>query len=75
MRKNKNKNKNLLTLSQAADAYGYSGDYLRRLAETGRLEAWKPGRDWFTTADAMETFIESRERRGVYKKHPRSHRK
>ncbi|MFP5348732.1 MAG: excisionase family DNA-binding protein [Gammaproteobacteria bacterium] len=58
----------LITLSQAADAYGYSGDYLRRLAEKGRLRAQKLGHQWLTTADDVETFIVSRERRGVYKK-------
>jgi excisionase family DNA binding protein len=61
----------LLTLSQAAEAYGYSGDYLRRLAEKGRLKAQKLGRNWLTTSGDVETFIESRERRGVYKKAPR----
>lgn len=58
----------LITLSQAADSYGYSGDYLRRLAEKGRLKAQKLGHQWLTTADDVETFIVSRERRGVYKK-------
>lgn len=58
----------LITLSQAADSYGYSGDYLRRLAEKGRLKAQKLGHQWLTTADDVETFLVSRERRGVYKK-------
>ncbi len=67
------KNKDdLLTLSQAAENYGYSGDYLRRLAEKGRLKARKLGRNWLTTSDDMQTFIESRERRGVYKKRVRT---
>jgi excisionase family DNA binding protein len=65
----------LLTLSQAAETYGFSGDYLRRLAETGRLKARKLGRNWLTTSDNMEVFIESREPRGVYKKHTRKPRK
>lgn len=65
----------LITLSQAADAYGFSGDYLRRLAEKGRLRARKLGRNWVTTADDMQTFIESRERRGVYKKLRRTPRR
>ncbi len=65
----------LLTLSQAAEAYGFSGDYLRRLAEKGRLQARKLGRNWLTTSNDMETFIESREPRGVYKKRLRSPRK
>lgn len=65
----------LLTLSQAAEAYGFSGDYLRRLAEKGRLQARKLGRNWLTTSNDMETFIESLEPRGVYKKRLRSPRK
>jgi excisionase family DNA binding protein len=69
------KKDDLMTLSQAADAYGYSGDYLRRLAEKGRLRAQKLGRNWLTTASDVETFIESREPRGVYKKSVRPSRK
>lgn len=65
----------LLTLSQAAESYGFSSDYLRRLAEKGRLKARKLGRNWLTTSDDMETFIESREPRGVYKKQTRKPRK
>ncbi len=65
----------LLTLSQAAKAYGFSGDYLRRLAEKGRLSARKLGRNWLTTSDDMKSFIESREPRGVYKKRLRTPRK
>jgi excisionase family DNA binding protein len=66
--KNKPKNDELITLPQAAEAYGFSGDYFRRLAEKGRLEARKLGRQWLTTTSAVETFLESREERGVYKK-------
>lgn len=65
----------LLTLSEAAETYGFSGDYLRRLAEKGRLKARKLGRNWLTTFDDMETFIESREPRGVYKKLTRKARR
>ena len=60
----------LLTLSQAGKRYGYSNDYLRRLAEKGRLAAQKIGHQWLTTADDVKTFLESREKRGVYKKTP-----
>jgi len=61
----------LLTLTQAGKRYGYSSDYLRRLAEKGRLTAQKIGHTWITTADDVETFLESREPRGLYKKSPR----
>ncbi len=66
--KTKTKNEALLTLTQAADAFGFSNDYFRRLAEKGRLDARKIGRQWLTTADAVESFLETREERGVYKK-------
>ncbi len=58
----------LLTLSQAGKRYGYSSDYFRRLAEKGRLTAQKVGHQWLTTSDSVESFIGSREKRGVYKK-------
>lgn len=64
------KNEKLLTLSQAGKRYGYSSDYLRRLAEKGRLSAQKIGHQWLTTSDNVESFIGSREKRGVYKKSP-----
>lgn len=65
------KKNQLLTLAQAGKRYGYSSDYLRRLAEKGRLSAQKLGHAWVTTASDIESFLESREPRGVYKKHPR----
>ena len=65
------KKESLLTLSQAGKRYGYSSDYFRRLAEKGRLTAQKVGHQWLTTADDVETFLESREQRGVYKKTPK----
>ena len=68
MKKGKSESDDLITLSQAAKSYGFSGDYFRRLAEKGRLEARKIGRQWLTTSDAVESFLESREERGVYKK-------
>lgn len=58
----------LLSLSDAAGRYGFSSDYFRRLAEKGRLDARKVGRQWLTTSVAVESFLESREQRGVYKK-------
>ncbi len=69
MAKKKTSTGDLLSLSEAADRYGFSSDYFRRLAEKGRLDARKVGRQWLTTADAVDSFLESREPRGVYKKH------
>ena len=41
----------LLTLGEAAQRYSYSPDYFRRLAEKGRLQARKVGRQWRDAAD------------------------
>lgn len=65
----KTKSDDLLTLTEAAERYGFSSDYFRRLAEKGRLQARKVGRQWLTTADAVDSFLETREERGVYKHH------
>ncbi len=57
----------LITLAEAARRYGLSHDYLRRVAGKGRLKAQKVGRDWLTTAKAVEEYIASRQRRGAYR--------
>ena len=57
----------LLTLSDAATRYGFKRGYLRLLAVRGRLKALKVGRNWFTTAKEMETYIKSRKQRGVFR--------
>ena len=63
----KPKKDELITLSQAAELYGFAANYLRKLAERGRLEAQKLGAQWVTTPGAVETFIKSRVVRGVYR--------
>ena len=45
-----------LSLAQAAEISGYSAGHLRYLVRTGRLEGLKLGRDWFTTAEALERY-------------------
>jgi hypothetical protein len=37
----------------------YSQDYLSLLARTGRLEAIKRGRNWYTTRQALAAYLES----------------
>jgi len=57
----------LISLADAAKHYGFKQDYLRHLASRGRLKAFKLGRNWFTTAKEIETYIKSRKQRGVFR--------
>ena len=48
--------KSLKELSKKSD---YSSNYLRKLATQGKLEAWKEGRNWLSTEEALEKYAES----------------
>lgn len=43
-----------ITLSRAAELSGYHQDYLGQLCRTGKLEAVKIGRNWFTSSYALK---------------------
>ena len=64
----KPKKDELITLLQAAEIYGLSVSYLRELAQRGRMQAKKIGNLWLTTPKDVESYIKSREVRGVYRK-------
>jgi len=57
----------LITLKEAAEYSGLSLSHLRHMAQKGRLEARKMGMQWFTTREAVERYIASREKRGRYR--------
>ena len=57
----------LISLAEAARRYGFSQEYLSRLARRGRLKAVKIARNWLTTPADVEEFIHSRQRRGKYR--------
>jgi hypothetical protein len=46
-------------LREAAVDSPYSQEYLSLLARTGRLEAVKRGRNWYTTRRAIESYRQS----------------
>jgi Fic family protein len=48
-----------IPLGQAAEGTPYSQEYLSLLARTGRLEALKRGRVWYTTRQAVDTYRRS----------------
>ena len=57
----------LLSLTEAAELYGFSKDYLGNLARSGRLRARKVGSMWVTTPADVEAYIRSRQERGAYR--------
>jgi len=50
----------LMTLAHASRGTRYSPKYLNLLARTGRLSAFKRGRIWYTTADAVRDYRANR---------------
>jgi DNA (cytosine-5)-methyltransferase 1 len=46
-----------LSLREAAARSGLSASHLRLLARSGRLEARRLGRDWFTTEAAVLAYL------------------
>jgi hypothetical protein len=57
----------LISLPEAAELYGFNPDYLRTLAQKGKLKAQKIADRWITTPDDVENFIRSRQKRGAYR--------
>lgn len=52
-----------ITFRRAAKKSPYSAKYLNLLANKGLLEAHKEGRNWVTTAEAIQRYIENRQRK------------
>jgi Fic family protein len=53
---------NYLPLSEISKDTSYSTKYLNLLARQGKLEAHKEGRNWLTSKEALQRYIEGRER-------------
>lgn len=51
-----------LSLKELAKDSSYSATYLRKLATLGKLEAFKKGRNWLSSKEALERYVESRKR-------------
>ncbi len=51
-----------IPLREAAEYCDYSQEYLSLLARKGRLAAVKIGKDWMTTKEAVEEYIETKKR-------------
>lgn len=44
----------------------YGQEYVSLLARTGKIDAYKEGRNWFTTKEAIDDYIENRQRKRVF---------
>jgi excisionase family DNA binding protein len=62
----------LISLSEAAAIAKLHPDHLRKLAQRGRLEAWKVGRNWVTTRKAVAAYLKDSEKRS---RDPYKHRR
>ncbi|MFH1867271.1 MAG: hypothetical protein ABIJ81_04290, partial [Patescibacteria group bacterium] len=60
----------LISLSKAASLTPYSQEYISLLARKGKLLAWKKGRNWFTTNQAVSDYLtkQAKEAQAEYKK-------
>ena len=54
----------LIPLSALAAQTGYSSDYLRQLAQSGRLRALREGRLWLSSKVWLEEYVQRRDPRG-----------
>ncbi len=57
----------LISLAEAAEIYGFNRHYLNNLVRRGRLNAQKVGNTYVTTPADMEEYIQSRQKKGVYR--------
>jgi Fic family protein len=53
------KKEKFITLHEASKYFSYSGAYLGKLAKEGKIDAHKEKRNWLTTKEAVERYIES----------------
>lgn len=62
----------MISLSEAADEFGFSAGHLRYLVSQGRLEGRKIGRNWVTTRRAVAGYARDSFQRS---KDPRKHQR
>ena len=53
----------LVTLKEAAALSGLSYSHVALLARTGRIQAWRFGRTWLTTPEAVAAYVDDPEKR------------
>ena len=53
----------LVPIGRVAKNTPYSADFLRQLARSGKIRAYKLHRDWLTTPDAVHDYLKSQTKR------------
>jgi len=56
------KQEKFISLTEISKTTPFSGKYLNLLARQGKLEAYKEGRDWLTSKEAVERYLKNRTR-------------
>jgi len=51
------------TVKELAEAAGVHVSYIRQLLQTGKLDGYKQGRDWFVPVDVGRAWLASRRER------------
>lgn len=59
----KKKKEKLVSLTELTQKTSYSAKYLNLLVRQGKLEAYKEGRNWLSSKDALDRYIKGRERK------------
>ena len=62
---------NFLTVEEAIELTGYTGQYLRRMARHGRLQAIKRGAFWLIERSSLEAYLKTARRRDDKRYGPR----
>jgi len=57
------KREKFISLQEASNINIYSAKYLNLLIRQGKLEGHKEGRNWVTTKEAIERYINKRQRK------------
>ncbi len=57
------KGRKLISLAELAKGTKYSAKYLNLLVRQGKLEAYKEGRNWLSSKEALNKYINNRERK------------
>lgn len=66
LRPSKKGNEKFLTLSEISPKTPYSTKYLNLLIRQGKLGAHKEGRNWLTSIEAIERYIQNRKRKRIH---------
>lgn len=56
--------RNYITTIEAEQSTGLSRNYLALLLRQGKLEGFRPGRDWFIYTDSLEKFLATQRKPG-----------